>query len=103
MLKSLLLGYFFVLFFQILSQVDKCFDHIPVYYQDTREYIDPMTSQTFDFATPMSCKKPQNVIALDPDDDEHYLLTRKPVLRVTLTLFEPTQIQSAISPKTFTA
>ena len=42
------------------------------------------------------------MIALNHDNVEHYLLTPKPVLRPTPTLFEPKQVQSAISPTTFT-
>ena len=44
---------------------------------------------------------PQNVIALDPDTDRYYvhnLLKKDPP-----QLFEPTQIQTAVSPNTFTA
>ena len=46
---------------------------------------------------------PQIVKALDLDNDEHYVLTPKLVFRKALTLFETKQVQSAISPKTFTA
>ena len=44
-------------------------------------YVDLVKRYTFDYATPTSCKNnPQNVITLDPDIDEHYLLTAKAVL-----------------------
>ena len=44
-------------------------------------HIDPILRQTFNQATPISCNKsPQNVIALDLDTDEHFLLTPEPVL-----------------------
>ena len=56
------------------------------------------------YGTPISSKNiPQNVIALDLDDDEHYVLTPKPVLRATPTLFELKQFQPSISPNIFTA
>ena len=67
-------------------------------------YIDPISRQTFIYATPISCaNNPQNVIALDAETNEHYVLTSKFVLRATPMRFEPKQVQSAISPITFTA
>ena len=47
-------------------------------------YIDPITKQSFNHATPLSCnKKTPNVIALARDSDENYVLTTKPVLWAT--------------------
>ena len=67
-------------------------------------YIDPITRQIFIYGTPKSCdNNPQKVIALDLDGSEHYVLTYKHVLLFTLLLFEPEQVQSAVSPNTFTA
>ena len=58
----------------------------------------------FNYSTLISWdNNPQKVIALDLDTDEHYLLTPKPLLRAITRLFEPKQIQSAITPNTFTA
>ena len=58
-------------------------------------YIDPITRQIFGYTTPIFCDiYPQNVLPLDPDKDEHYVVNTKPVLRAT---------QSAISRITFTA
>ena len=49
-----------------------------------------MTGQTFDYAIPITCDiNPWNVLALDLDTDEQYLVTTKPVLRATTTPFEP--------------
>ena len=67
-------------------------------------YIDAVTRQIFNYATPISCiNNAQNSNALDPDTDERYVLTPKPVLRATQILFEPKQVQSADSPISFTA
>ena len=67
-------------------------------------YIDPKTIRTFNYATPISCyNNPQNVMPFDPDNDEHFVLTPKPVIRDTLMLFEPNQVQTAMSPNSFTA
>ena len=49
----------------------------------------------------------KNVVALDPDIDEHYVehyvLSLKPVLRATPMAFEPKQVHTASSPNTLTA
>ena len=66
-------------------------------------YCDPITRQTFKYATPKSClENPQKVRALDPDNDEHFVLTPEPVFRATPTLFEQKQTQSTVGFKTFT-
>ena len=86
-----------------LYEVHKCFDRKPIYYQDTVMYIDPIKRQIFDCATPIPCdNNPQNVITLDLDFNEQYVLTPELVLRANTVLFEPKQVQSAISPSTFT-
>ena len=41
---------------------------------------------------------PQNVISLDPDTDQYYVLTPQPTKKDPPLLFEPTQVQTAISP-----
>ena len=46
---------------------------------------------------------PENVISLDPDTDQYYVLTPQPVKKDPPLLFEPIQVQNAISPNTFTA
>ena len=46
-------------------------------------HIDPIGNQTFTYDTPVSCdNNPQKVIALDPQIDEHYLLTPERVFRL---------------------
>ena len=67
-------------FLSPLYEADRCFDCIPIYYQDTVKYINPITKQTSNFATPISCESnPKNVVAFYINIDEHYLLTPKPV------------------------
>ena len=83
---------------------DQCHDKIPVNYLDTVMYVDPITRQTFEYANQIPCENnPQNVISLDPDTDQYYVLTPQPIKKDPPLLFEPTQIQNAISPNTFTA
>ena len=91
-------------FFSPPYETDNCFDRIAKCYQDTVMHIDPITRKIFDYATHLSCdNSPQIVIALDPDHDEHYVLTPEPLIRAIPKLFQPEQTQSAISPNTFTA
>ena len=34
-------------------------------------YVDPITRQTYDYATPITCDNtPRNIIKLDPDSDD---------------------------------
>ena len=83
---------------------DQCYDKIPVNYLDTVMYVDPITRQTFEYANQIPCENnPQNVISLDPDTDQYYVLTPQPIKKDPPLFFEPTQIQTAISPNTFTA
>ena len=90
--------------FSPLYIAEQCYDKIPINYKDTVMYVDPITRQTFEYATPIPCESnPQNIITLDPDTDQYYILTPKPIKNDPPLLFEPKQIQTAISPNTFTA
>ena len=67
-------------------------------------YIDPITRQTFEYANQIPCENNrQNVISLDPETDQKYVSTRQPPKRHPPVHFEPTRVQTAISPNTFTA
>ena len=69
-------------------------------------YVDPITRQTFNYATPIECgNNPQNIIELDPDsnDGDFYVLTPEPLKREAPQMFKPTQIKTTITPNTFTA
>ena len=69
-------------------------------------YVDPITRQTFIYATPIECENnPQNNIELDPDTDnrDFYVLTPGPLKREAPQMFKPTQFKTTITPKTFTA
>ena len=55
-------------FISPLFRADKCFDRIPIHYRETIMYVDHMTRQTFNYATPIeSGNNPQNIIELDSD------------------------------------
>ena len=58
-------------FFSPLCITDHCFDRIPIHFKETLMYVDPITRQTFDYATPITCdNNPKNIIELDPDSDD---------------------------------
>ena len=56
----------------LLSKADRCLDRIPIHFKDTLMYVDPITRQTYDYATPITCyKNTRNIIELDLDLDEN--------------------------------
>ena len=40
-------------FLSPLYKADRWFDRIPIHYKDTLMYVDPITRQTYDYATPI--------------------------------------------------
>ena len=69
-------------------------------------YVDPITRQTFNYATPKECgNNPQNIfeLDLDADDGDFYVLPPDPLKREPPRMFKPTQIKTTITPNTFTA
>ena len=69
-------------------------------------YVDPITRQTYDYATPITCdNNPRNIIELDPDSDDQgfYILGPEPIKRKSPLMFTPSQIKTTIRPNTFTA
>ena len=90
--------------FSPLYFAEQCYDKIPVIYFGTVMYVGPITRQTFVYANQVPCENnPLNVISLDPDTDQYYVLTSQPIEKGPPLHFEPTQIQTDISPNTFTA
>ena len=93
-------------FLSPLIIADRCFDRIPVHFKDTLMYVDPITRQTYDYATPITCdNNPNNIIELDPDSDDQdfYILSPEPIKRKPPLMFTPSQIKTTIRPNTFTA
>ena len=70
-------------------------------------YVDPITRQIYDYATPITCdNNPRNIIELDPDSDDQdfYIHGPEPIKRKpTPLMFTPSQIKTTIRPNTFTA
>ena len=47
---------------------DRCFDRIPIHLKDTLMYVDLITRQIYDYATPIACdNSPRNIIELQYD------------------------------------
>ena len=93
-------------FLSPLYKADRCFDRIPIHFKDTLMYVDPITRQTYDYATPITCdNNPRNIIELDPDSDDQdfYILGPEPIKRKPPLMFTPSQIKTTIRPNTFTA
>ena len=93
-------------FLSPLYKADRCFDRIPIHFKDTLMYVDPITRQTYDYATPVTCdNNPRNIIELDPDseDQDFYILGPEPIKRKPPLMFTPSQIKTTIRPITFTA
>ena len=93
-------------FISPLYKADKCFDRLPIHYRETIMYVDPITRQTVNYATPIeSGNNPQNIIELYPgaDDGDFHVLTTDPLKREPPQMFKPTQIKTTTTPNTFTA
>ena len=82
-------------FLSPLYQADRCFDRIPINFKDTLMYVDPITRQSYDYATPLACNNnPRNFIELDPDSERF--------LHSCTILFTPSQIKTTIRSNNFT-
>ena len=57
-------------------------------------YVDSITRQTYDYATPITC---------DSDDQAFYILGPEPIKRKPQLMFTPSQIKTKIRPNTLTA
>ena len=53
-------------------RADKSFDREPIHYRETIMYVDPITRQIFNYATPIECG---NNPHRDIDDGNFYVLT----------------------------
>ena len=55
-----------------------------MHFEDILMYVDTITRQTYDYATPIACdNNPRNIIELDPDadDQDFYNLGPEPIKR----------------------
>ena len=69
-------------------------------------YVDPITRQTYDYATSITYENnPKNIIELDPDSDDQdfYILGPETFKSKPPLMFTHSQIKTTIHPNTFTA
>ena len=93
-------------FLSPLYKDDRCFDRILIHFKDTHMYVDPISRQTYDFATPIAYDNNlRKIIELDPDTDDQdiYILGPEPFKQKPPLMFTPSQIKTTIRPNTFTA
>ena len=84
-------------FLSPLYIADRCFYRIPIHFKDTLMYVDPITRQTYDYATPITCdNNPNNIIELDPDSDDQdfYILGPEPNKRKPPLMLTPSRIKT---------
>ena len=93
-------------FLSPLYKADRCFDRIPIHFKVTLMYVDPITRQTYDYATPIAYDNiPRNIFELAPDseDQDFYFLGPDTFKRKPPLMFTPSEIKTTIRPNTFTA
>ena len=78
--------------------MDKCYDKIPIFYENRVHFVDPITRQTFLSANEISCQRAtQNLIQLDMDNDNSwYNLILHPVFHNTPLAFSPTRLSRQV-------
>ena len=96
-------------FSPLYTKKEKCFDKIPISYQDTLCYVDTKSQQTYSFARETLCDgNPANIIALDTDGIEFCLQSPLPikqnrVLNLNLLKFvvKYNQMQLQLTPQVY--
>ena len=78
----------------LLRVMVKCYDKIPIFYENRVNFVDPITRQTFLSAIEISCQHAtQNLLQLDMYNDySWYNLTPNPVVQNKLAVFSPTRL-----------
>ena len=74
--------------------LDKCYDRIPILFERTTEFVDPITRHTYDFASEIPCSGDYiNVFQLDLENDNSwYQLLPDPMPFNKRLLFNPTEL-----------
>ena len=79
----------------------------PIHFKNTSMYVDPITRQSHDYATPIASDFiPRNIIELDHDSDDQedfYILGPEPIKRKPPLMFTPSQNKTTIRTITFKA
>ena len=81
-------------FLSPLRVLDKCYDRIPILLERTTKFVDPITRQTYDFASEIPCLGDYtNVFQLDLENDNSwYQLLPDPMPFNKHLLFKPTEL-----------
>ena len=76
-----------------LRVLDKCYDRIPILFERTTKFVDPITRQTYDFTSEIPCLGDYtNVLQLDLEiDNSWYQLLTDPMLFNKPLLFKQTE------------
>ena len=82
-----------------LKVLERCYDRIPIHYNDRTMFVDPITRQTFPFANKVKCVGGyKNAYQLDLDNEKSwYHLMTAPVPFKTPFLFSPLSIGHIIN------
>ena len=77
-----------------LRVMEKCYDKIPIFYENRVHFADPITRQTFLSANEISCQHAtQNLFQLDMhNDDSWYNLIPHPAVHSKPLVFSPTRL-----------
>ena len=60
-------------FLSPLRVLDKCYDRIPILFERTTKFVDPITRQTYDFASEITCLGDYtNVFQVDLENDNSW-------------------------------
>ena len=81
-------------FLSPLKVLDKCYDRIPIMLERSTKFVDPITRQTYDFASEIPCLGDYtNVFQLDRENDSSwYQLLPEPIPFNKPLLFKPTEL-----------
>ena len=90
-------------FLSPLRVLDKCYDRIPILFERTTNFVDPITRQTYDFASEIRCMgEYTNVFQLDLENDYSWCqVLPDPMPFNKPLLFKPTELGHSTQFPTF--
>ena len=73
-----------------------CYKRTPIFYKNKVNFVETLSRRTYfwDTAVPCGSKNSHNVVQLNPDEDNFYLLTPYPTLMQSLKKFSPESIRA---------
>ena len=74
----------------------RCYKRIPIFNKNKVHFVDTLSRRTYfwDTAVPCGSENSHNVVQLNPDEDQYYLLTPYPTLMQSLKKFSPESIRA---------